>query len=63
MGEMRNAYRILVGNPERKISLRRPRHKMDLRELGFEHVDSIRLAQDGGRWWAVVNTAVYRQFP
>jgi hypothetical protein len=40
MGKKRNAYRILVGNPERKRPLGRPRHrwvnniKMDLRELG-----------------------------
>jgi len=42
MGEMRNAYNILVGKPERKILLSRPRHRhedniiMNLREIGWE---------------------------
>jgi hypothetical protein len=41
MGEKRNVYRILVGKPEGKRPLRRPRHrwednsKMDLREIGW----------------------------
>jgi hypothetical protein len=48
MGEKRNAYRILVGNPEG----RRPKHrwvdniKMDLREIGWDGGDWINLAQD-----------------
>jgi hypothetical protein len=33
MGEKRNAYRILLGKPERKRPLRSPRHKVDLREI------------------------------
>jgi hypothetical protein len=47
MGEKRNAYRILVGKPERKRPLGRPRRrwvdniKMDLREIGWDGVDSI----------------------
>jgi hypothetical protein len=51
MGEKRNAYRILVGNPEGKKPLRRPRRrwvdniKMDLREIGWNSVDWIHLAQ------------------
>jgi hypothetical protein len=42
MGEKRNAYRILVGKPEGKRSLRRPRHrwvdniKIDIREIGWD---------------------------
>jgi hypothetical protein len=52
MGEMRNAYKILVGKPERKRPLRRPGHrwedniKVDLREIGFGGVDWMNLAQD-----------------
>jgi hypothetical protein len=44
-GEMRNSYKTLVGKPERKIPLGRPRHRfkynieMDLREIGWEVVD------------------------
>jgi hypothetical protein len=45
MGEMRNSYKILVGKPEEKIPLGRPRHgwedniKMDLRGIGLEGMD------------------------
>jgi hypothetical protein len=44
MEEMRSIYKILVDKPERKRSLRRPRHrwkdniKVNLREVGFEYV-------------------------
>jgi hypothetical protein len=56
MGEKRNAYRILVGNPEGKRPLGRPRHrwveniKMDLREIGWNDMDWIDLAQDRDQW-------------
>jgi hypothetical protein len=52
MGETRNAYRVLVGKPERKRPLGRPRCtwvdnvKMDLRETGWGGMDWIDLAQD-----------------
>jgi hypothetical protein len=35
--------------------------KMDLREIGWEGVDWIHLAQDRDRWWGVVNTVMYLQ--
>jgi hypothetical protein len=52
MGEKRNAYRFLVGKPEGKRSLGRSRRKwvdnikIDLREIGWDGMDSIDLAQD-----------------
>jgi hypothetical protein len=60
MGEERKVYSILVGKPERKRTLRRPRRRwedgirMDLREIGWGGVDWIRLAWDRDRWRAVV---------
>jgi hypothetical protein len=64
MGEVRNAYSILVEKPEGRRPLGRPRHrwedniKMDLGEIGFRDVDWIHLAQDRGRWRALVNTVM-----
>jgi hypothetical protein len=55
-GEKRNAYWILVVNPEGKIPLGRPRRrwvdniKMDLREIGWDGRDWIDLAQDRDQW-------------
>jgi hypothetical protein len=52
MGEKENAYRLLVGKPEGKRSLRRPRRrwvdniKMDILEIGWGGLDWIGLAQD-----------------
>jgi hypothetical protein len=54
-------YRALVGKPEGKRPLERPRHrgedniKMDLQEVGFVCMDWIDLAQDRDRWLAPVN--------
>jgi hypothetical protein len=51
-GEVRGAYNILVGRPEGRRPLGRPRRRwedninMDLREIGFGDVDWINLAQD-----------------
>jgi hypothetical protein len=62
MGEERKVYRVLVGKPEGKRPLGRPRHRwedgirMDLREIGWGSVEWIQLAQDRSLWWALVNT-------
>jgi hypothetical protein len=64
MGEGRGAYRALVGRPERRRPLGRPRHrwedniKMGLQEVGWEGVDWIDMAQDRGRWRALVNAVM-----
>jgi hypothetical protein len=61
MGEGRGAYRVLVGRPEGKRPLGRPRHRWDdnikmyLRELGINGLNWIWLAQDRVQWWAFVN--------
>jgi hypothetical protein len=68
-GEKRNVYRILVGKPEGKRPLGRPRRrwvdniKMDLREIGWDGTDWIDLAQDGDQWRALVNTVVNLRVP
>jgi hypothetical protein len=62
MGEKRHAYRLLVGNPEGRRQLGRPRRRWldniraDLVEVGWGHVDWIGLTQDRGRWRALVNS-------
>jgi hypothetical protein len=60
MGEKRNTYRLLVGKPEGKRPLGRPRHRwvdnrVNLGEVGWSDVDWIGLAQDRNRWRALVN--------
>jgi hypothetical protein len=60
-GEKRNAFRLLVGKPEGKRPLGRPRRRwvdnirMDLREVRWGDVDWIGLAKDRNRWRALVN--------
>ncbi|KAJ4426744.1 hypothetical protein ANN_26543 [Periplaneta americana] len=69
MGESRNAYRVLVGRPEGKIPLGRPRRrweddiKMDLREVGYDDRDWINIAQDRDRWRAYVRAAMNLRVP
>jgi hypothetical protein len=64
MGERRGAYRALVGKPEGRRPLGRPRHrwedniKMDLGEVGWEGTDWIDLAEDKDRWRALVYTVM-----
>jgi hypothetical protein len=64
MGEERKVYRVLVGRPEGKRPLGRPRCRwedgirMDLREIGVGGADWIRLSQDRDRWWAVLSAVM-----
>ena len=62
MGEGRHVHRVLVGKPEGKRPLRRPRRrwedniKMDLQEVGGSCGDWMELAQNSDRWRALVGT-------
>jgi hypothetical protein len=66
---MTNAYKILVGKPERKTQLGRPRRRwddnirMDSREIWCERVDWMHLAQDRDQWRDLVNTVMNVQVP
>jgi hypothetical protein len=67
MGEERKVYKVLVGKPEGKRPLGRPRRRwedgirIDLREIGLGGVDWIRLFQDRDRWRAVVSAVMNLQ--
>jgi hypothetical protein len=67
--EKRNAYRFLVGKPEGKRPLGRPRRrwadniKMDLLEIGWGGVDWIGLALDRDKWRALVNALMKLRVP
>jgi hypothetical protein len=62
MEEERGVYRVLVGKPERKKPLRKPRRrwedniKMDLQEVGGGRGDWMEMAQDRDGWRALVST-------
>jgi hypothetical protein len=64
MGNRRNVYRVLVGKPEGKRPLDRPRRrwedgiKMDLEKIGWRGVEWIHLTQDRDLWPAVVNAVM-----
>jgi hypothetical protein len=68
-GERKSIYRVLVGKPEEKRPLGRPRHsgecniKMDLKEVGCGGLDWIKLAQDRERWWASLNVMMNLRVP
>jgi hypothetical protein len=68
-GEKRNANRLLVGKPEGKRPLGRPRRRwednirMDLGEVGWGDVDWIGQAQDRNRWRALVNSVLNLRAP
>jgi hypothetical protein len=64
MGEEREVYRFLVGKPERKRPVGRPRFRwvdnirMDLQEVGCGYMDWIGLAQDRHRWRTLVSAVM-----
>jgi hypothetical protein len=68
MGEKGYAYRILVGKPERKRPLGRPRCKwvdnikIDLKDIEWDGMDWIDLAEDRDQWRALVNTVMSLRF-
>jgi hypothetical protein len=69
MRETRNACRILVGKPEGKRPLGRPRRRsvdnveIDLREIGWDGMNWIDLSQDSDQWRALVNTVMNLRLP
>jgi len=69
MGEKRGVYRVLVGKPEGKRPLGRPRRtwedniKIDLQEVGYLDMEWIELGQDRDRWWELVNAVMHIRVP
>jgi hypothetical protein len=65
----RNAYRLLVGKPDGKRPLERPRRRwvdnirMDIGEVGWGGVEWIGVAQDRNRWRALVNSVLNLRVP
>jgi len=69
MGEERGVYRVLVGKPEGKRPMGRPRRRcvnnirMDLQEVGCGYMDWIGLAQDRDRLWTLVSAVMNLRVP
>jgi len=69
MGQGRAVYRVLVGKPEEKRPLGKPRRrwedniKMDLQEVGEYCGDWMELAQDGGKWRALMSKVMNLRVP
>jgi hypothetical protein len=67
--EKRSAHRVLVGRPEGKKELRKPRRKwedtikIDFRETGWVVMDWIHLAEERNQWWALVDTVMKLRLP
>jgi hypothetical protein len=67
--ERKGVDRVLLGKPEGKRPIGRPRHrwedniKMDLQDMGCESMDWIDQAQDRDKWWALVDTVMNLQVP
>jgi len=69
MGEEKGVYRVLVGKPEGKRPLGRPRHRWvdnvrtDLQEVGCVYMDWIGLVQDRDRWQTLVSAVMNLRVP
>ena len=69
MGEKRGVYRVLVGKPEGRRPLGRPRRRwvnnirINLQEVGCGYMDWIRLARDRDRWRTLVSAVMNLRVP